>query len=144
MVSIDELWKEERCPLVDGVYFYDGSAVVMECVLGLWVRPLVRTNLDAISEFNAHLMAELNELNVGKSIDGSFEAYCGEGSHGSEGFVCLRRADVALVWLAYFHNSNPFVQVDIVGEDVVARSNHGHVWCFPIKSPEMPRVDWNA
>jgi hypothetical protein len=70
------------------------------------------------------------------SFDGMVTAVCGEGDHGSDGFVAVLSAESRkLLWLAAFDCSNPFDSVEFIGAAVYAQSTLGKVWRFPLAEP---------
>ena len=50
---------------------------------------------------------------------------CGEGAHGSEGFFARLDPNERLVWVAYFEESNPFVNIKITDDHVTFETNLG-------------------
>jgi len=57
---------------------------------------------------------------------------------GADGFVAVLRLDNGeIVWIAFFTRSNPFEEIQLVEDQVMARTNLGMWWQFPLHSPEM-------
>lgn len=137
---LSDLLDEERFPCVDGVYLPSGEVVVMECAQNLWVRPLAGSTLASILSYNEDMMTSLGPLFTERAF--GYVISGGEGSNGSEGFLALRSADGALVWVAYFQTSNPFTGARVEGDRVIAETNLGHRWSFPIGDPARVTVVW--
>ncbi|MDC0711450.1 hypothetical protein POL68_23465 [Stigmatella sp. ncwal1] len=145
---IQEKWKDELCPGVNGVLFSDGELILMECVLLMHergaqvrVRPLARSTLRSALEFNENLWAFITELASYSWAEGNIRLSCGEGSMGSDGYVAaVRISDDRLVWAAFFDCSNPFEEIKVVNGEVVVVSTYGHRWSFPIEHPERVMV----
>ena len=66
---------------------------------------------------------------------GFYKAICGEGSYGGDGFIVTLDADNKICWAAVFDCSNPFVQLQQRGEELVAINNLGECWVFPLSVP---------
>lgn len=61
-------------------------------------------------------------------------AIFGEGQMGNEGFVAVTRSD-SLIWSAFFTNSNPFYELNLLENSLIAKSTHEVYWEFPIYQP---------
>ncbi len=71
----------------------------------------------------------------------NLSVYCGEGGFGGDGYVALVSAESdEPIWIAFFDTSNPFVSVELTADNVIATSNHGNRWSFPIEAPEKVTV----
>ena len=141
---IQEMWKEGKCPLIDGVLFDDGR---------LFACKYKRVEIRGMSGFSAEIpdkkpsaIESAIDMNVDFSeIDPSFVAIdagngikysCGEGGFGGDGFVsCSSLPDDHLYWIAFFQRSNPFDDITINKHEIIARNNLGHLWRFSIEDP---------
>lgn len=144
MGSLDDLFHEKGWPIVSGIYFASGAVVLLECNLGHWVRPIARSTLASVVELNSDWMAYLNTLFTMEEPRAGVLVEGGEGSHGSEGFVALSRLGGRLEWVGYFQWSNPFIKATIEDGRVIATTNLGHRWLFPIDHSEQVEVDWSV
>jgi len=152
---IQEKWRDEECPLIDGITFGSGEIVAFECRtlagkggIDVQVRPLIRGPIESALELCPDLWwASLVTLGEVQIADMGLVLSCGEGSRGGDGFVAVsHRESGDLEWVAFFQSSNPFASVALEeGEggrkSVRAVSTHGHVWKFPIDRPERVTVD---
>ena len=76
-----------------------------------------------------------------ESVENDIVIAGGEGGIGSDGFVAvLRTSDRHLMWLAFFDDSNPFIKVSFLNGIVIAFSNLGDVWNFPLEKPHELKV----
>lgn len=145
---IQQKWREELCPGLNGVLFASGELVLMECTLLMEesvtqarVQPLARSTLNSALEFNENLWTFITELASCSWEKGNLRLSCGEGSMGSDGYVAaVRSDDERLVWVAFFDCSNPFQDIRVVDAEAVVVSTHGHVWRFPLEHPERVTV----
>lgn len=122
MNLIKELWQNENLPTKDGLYFVDGrsfSAIIdatLDDVNFLVKRDqfdleaFLRDNSDCLTTIDITKKVLLNEQ----------EGYlcCGEAAHGSEGFFARLDINEKLVWVVYFEESNPFVDIKVDGDYV--------------------------
>lgn len=65
----------------------------------------------------------------------------GEAGMGSDGFVAVADLSNQLRWIAFFDFSNPFVSVEILGDEVLGKNNLGEAWHFPLSNPSRVRVE---
>lgn len=138
---VDANWKQLRIPHFCGVVTGDGTVLVMEerahydngqrrC--HIW--PVCETTIDSLSEYGMEFV-ELTAYVRQPPIPGTgARAVCGEGPMGNEGFVAVVN-DHGLVWAIFFSVSNPFHEVNVVGDYVEAMNNHSVLWRFPIHRP---------
>ncbi|HEX5718822.1 MAG TPA: hypothetical protein VF179_21855 [Thermoanaerobaculia bacterium] len=67
---------------------------------------------------------------------GNIRVCGGEGGMGADGFVAVAEASQnRLQWIAFFENSNPFVEVGLEGNQITAKTSLPYVWRFPLDSP---------
>lgn len=140
MKTMLDLWAKERCPVVNGIYYGDDNVIVMEYISSCPPRPVARTKLSSILNLGPW-MTTLNSLFRFDDELLKIHVQCGEGSDGSEGFVCVESlSDGKLIWLAYFENSNPFMHACVESDTIIATTNRKQVWRFPIKHPEFVKA----
>jgi hypothetical protein len=144
MASLQSLFDTEQWPIVSGIYFDSGAVVPMEYMGRLGVRPIGRSTLASIVELNREWMTSLTTLFETEDPRVGVRVMCGEGAHGSEGFVALSRLEGRLAWVAYFENSNPFIKATFKDGHIIATTNLCHSWSFPIDHPEQVQVDWSS
>jgi hypothetical protein len=138
-------WAAERCPVIDGIVFGDGR---VKQVLATW-RKQEGSRLEMVIEPGA--WTTLEDLYGKGSLDWTgiidrctvedpargIRILGGEGGQGSDGFVAALRSDSGeIVWIAFFTTSNPFEVVQIHGDSVLAMTNLGTWWRFPLDAPE--------
>ncbi|UOD29399.1 hypothetical protein INH39_29000 [Massilia violaceinigra] len=149
---VRENWKSFRLPHFCGVLTGDGTVLVLEershYVEGNYrcrVWPVCETTIDSLCEYGMEFIEMSEYVRQPPSPGTSARAVCGEGPMGNEGFVAVVN-DHGLVWAIYFSLSNPFYEVNIVGDYVEAMSTHEVLWRFPIHRPWeidfTSTVDW--
>ena len=145
MSIVNTLWKSERCPYRTGVYRPDDTVTWLEVSMEWTFREGGWVHVDVIGRgrvergMNGDIgdVAEITRMNERIYPELDLRISCGEGGHGSVGFIAVSKASTDdLVWLAFFGNSNPFVSASLEGDEVVVISNHGHIWHLPLNNPE--------
>lgn len=141
-------------PDVCGIVTGDGTVLVMDeryqhagDGIRCHVRPLCETSIESLCEFGMEFI-EVDPCIRQSAIPGTgARALCGEGGMGNEGFVAVVN-EHGLVWAIFLTVSNPFYEVNIVGDCVEAMSTHGVLWRFPIARPwEIDltyTIDWRS
>ena len=95
------------------------------------------STLDQIEELHENKSTKLARLCERSYANTNLRLVAGEGAYGSEGFVAAAEITSAqLLWLAYFDCSNPFEEVSLINDVVVAISSLGHTWRLPLLHPE--------
>lgn len=144
-VNLQAEWDAERCPVVNGIIFGDGRVRLMSVgwrgrpgdSLELSVRPAEWTTLNELAEVNPLQWTGIIPLCNCEVAARKLRIFGGEGGSGSEGFVAITNADNGeIAWIAFFNESNPFEAIEFVGEHVVAKTNLGTYWRFPLDFPE--------
>lgn len=144
-MTLQELWDARRVPVVSGIFFASGE-----------VRTLItNSDHDGRTELIQGEVRSIDKICSEDtvsyaSIDAIFQAtfvfdsriieiFCGEGGYGGDGFVCAAENN-AVLWLAFFEYSNPFISVARDRAYIVANNNCGEKWRFPIASPQQVSV----
>lgn len=144
-IDLTAQWSAERCPIIDGIVFGDGRVKLISADwqkqadgrLGIVLKPGGWTTL---AELHAKgqlqwtgTIALCEAVDLAKNI----RVLGGEGGLGSDGFVANVRSDNGkIVWIAFFNNSNPFEVVQIHNHHVLAKTNLGTWWRFPLDAPD--------
>jgi hypothetical protein len=143
-VTIQELWADEQCPIINGIIFGDGIIKRFRLVRdnsqeGAIINLILETQttvIDFLSQKpnNLTTLVQLCEKNVSEK---HLRLIAGEGGWGGDGFVAIENKETkALEFLLFFDNSNPFVEIDFDESRVIAVSNLGERWIIPIEEPE--------
>jgi len=136
---ITDLWLSGKLPGWDGLYRADGSAwaariddsvpngFVLMAPLGL--TAMLRDSPEWVTEYDITTERQLPDC--------SGYLCCGEAAHGSEGFFARLDAGRDLVWVAYFEDSNPFVEIAFEGNRAVVTSNLGRPVLIDLDDPDF-------
>ena len=74
--------------------------------------------------------------------DSDIKAISGEGKYGSDGFIAvLRLKTEELIWCAFFNESNPFDEIEILCTEINVRSTLGCLWKFKIRNSNIFSVE---
>ena len=141
--SINELWKEEKCPLVDGVIFDDGTVLefkITDSPSGRLIFDVKRkTDIKEILGQELDNYTHLYHSRLNK-IHGPHRYMAGEGSWGGDGYVaCLDLKTNALLWVFTSDKINPIVGLDFINGKIIATNN-----CNAILNIEVNYSDQNA
>ena len=144
MNSLQMLWENEECPILNGVIFADGTVDLVKP--HDQPRPFGTVNLKCQERTSINCQTKLQLTGVIPSCraeDGAkgVVAIGGEGGMGSDGFVAITDLANRLRWIAFFDFSNPFVSVGIESEEVIAKNNLGERWHFPLANPSRINVE---
>jgi hypothetical protein len=137
--DLEHALKHGACPILNGLLYPDGSVLLVDSLPSGPGAPTFgpRTSLDALDATEPLEWTTVGTLAEAVSPDGSYSAVGGEGGMGGDGFVAVTAAaDKRLLWVAFFEDSNSFEEIRFDGGDVVARSNLGREYRFPVTAPE--------
>lgn len=145
---IQDKWKDRMCPIVNGITFGNGMIFRLEfqdLEFDDNISPLQVTERMDVELFTGKFgdyWTTLTSLCEFRLPQRNLLVYGGEGGFGADGFVALSRiSDDYLNWLAFFDDSNPFVEVSINDESVlIGITTLGDVWQFPLDHPESVKV----
>jgi len=127
---IQQKWREEQVPPMNGLLLADGHhfaasyfPVTIGGISGSGARFAdTPSPLDPALEWWAIIETASVAMPERK-----LRYCCGEGAHGSYGFVAAADAETgALIWLAFFQDSNPFHALKLRDGRLIATNNHGH------------------
>ncbi|RMI37048.1 hypothetical protein [Streptomyces triticirhizae] len=113
VTPIIALWKERTLPIRDGLYLATGVSYAAR------LAPQAQTGVEILEPFDlrASLDADpewVTEIEPTRQLALEAEGRvlcCGDGGHGSEGFVACTYGDEELEWVMYFERSNPFMDI---------------------------------
>jgi len=146
---VQHKWKTGMCPILNGITFGNGKMIELELTVMpsddtvLRSQILRETNVETFNTKHADYWTEIISLCEFCIIDRDLRITGGEGGFGSDGFVAVSHiSDEQLVWVAFFENSNPFVQISINNNasEILGITTLGHIWQFPIAHPEQVKT----
>ncbi|HMK46979.1 MAG TPA: hypothetical protein VK436_10170 [Methanocella sp.] len=141
--SIESLWKAEKCPIVNGIIYPNGSVKLL--------NPKYVDGFKRIPEYSG--ITTIKKLSETREVDFTYliececinvdvmnlKIYCGGAGLGGDGFVAVSHDD-ELMWIAFFEYSNPMIKVEWKHSKVIAYSNVGDKWIFDVHNPEFVKV----
>jgi hypothetical protein len=148
MRSIQEIWAEGKCHLVNGIIHANGIVTPIELdrsnqghhlrgrlVVGCTTNLADLKNSGSLEHTFHTEMCEVVDDLVRLRVVG------GGAGMGGDGFVAvLRLPGDILEWIAFFDFANPFVSVQIINQSIKAVNNLGEEWSFPISAPERVAI----
>jgi hypothetical protein len=144
-VDLTAEWNAERCPIIDGIVFGDGRVRRIATPwrqgksgrLEIVIEPVGWTSLAELAKTGELQWTGIISLSEAIDLARNIRILGGEGGLGGDGFVAnVRNDDGMVVWIAFFTSSNPFEVVQIHGDHVLAKTNLGTWWHFPVDAPD--------
>ncbi|HEX8611421.1 MAG TPA: hypothetical protein VF800_09060 [Telluria sp.] len=144
--TIQDHWSNSSLPHFSGIILGNGMMVAMgeqnffvDGKIQQHVYPICETSIDSFLGFdNEFVEVAFDDRRVPVPGTNCF-AIGGEGEMGNEGFVAVVNC-AGLVWAGFFTGSNPFHQVHVADDCIVARTTHGTTWRFPLSAPWKVRI----
>jgi hypothetical protein len=147
MREIVDFFDHQESPIVNGVIFPNGMIQTMK-ISADWGPPIryAHSKGPAISIALFSKKSDWTSCATVKSlIDTKLGVTFLAGEtlgHGGDGFVAaITTSDHQLRWLVFMDQSNPFCDLKIEGDDIVATTTLDCNWRFPIKNPVEFWVD---
>lgn len=141
--TISAAWEAETCPIVNAIFFADGRVVQLEVEdasspsRSAHISPSASTSFETLSADDAVQWTYLTSLGECENTTRGLAVVFGEGGFGGDGFVALLdQATKQLMWLVFLDCSNPFQHAAFDDDAIVATTNTGVLWRFPIQYPE--------
>lgn len=149
---IQTLWNRDECLDLDSVQFGNGRVMLLD------VPARIPTAAEGI-QIRQRCWLGIREamklpgvtLDVGLSASGGppiiladkgLRVSGGEcAAYGAFGYVAVSRcSDNHLEWLAFFLSSNPFVDFVVTDDSIIATTNLGAKYAFPLGEPEKVQI----
>jgi len=131
------MWAHQYLPNESGIYFSDGTVILQSFNEDESIDVVGRVSLhDLAQDFEIGIIDEDIRCSIDETT--GLKLCFGEAAaHGSIGYLTLIDSKLdKLIWFAFYNGSNPFIDAKIDGTNVIAVTNHGYRWKFPISSPE--------
>lgn len=145
MSTISRLWADREVPAREGLYLADGRAwsVVLDASALGSLTIAEPFDVDALLEEDPEFTTSTDTTYMTVEISPT-EGYlcCGEGSHGSEGYLAKLDPAKRLVWVVYLAASNPFMEIEV--RENVARflSSSGVTICVDVRGICLVPATW--
>lgn len=137
---IQENWRNGFIPQFIGLVVGNGKLISINQNYNLDNFTETKLEVLDVSDIKSFPVSQKNfiEVTVMSKIinipNSNCQAIFGEGQMGNEGFVAVTR-DGLLIWSAFFTNSNPFYELNLVKNTLIAKSTHEIYWKFPMARP---------
>jgi len=147
ILTLQDYWKKRTIPAIDLVYA-DGRVVIFE---ENWCRKIYNISRRSTLEEFERLYGEEPEddIQIFDSAINPLNGYIvhyGAGCMGNEGFVAYTDKD-KLLWSMFFDFSNPFFNVEIIDDKIIATTETKFIFTIPIENPEqiscVPTHSWD-
>ncbi|MCP4600753.1 MAG: hypothetical protein GY847_09510 [Proteobacteria bacterium] len=149
-MNIQHQWASMKCPIINGILFANGDIEWINVGLlpqsggmaRIQLSPGRPTDVKTLTDEGVLDWTEVAPLCEAIDEKRNIRVFAGEGGLGADGFVAvLKASDSQLEWVAFFENSNPFVEVELRETEVLAKTNLSNTWRFPLDSPAQVTVD---
>lgn len=146
--QIQYYWKRKNISILDLVYA-DGSIVSFK---ENWCRK--KYNILCKSTLKTYKvdypLFEDDAIEIYNSVTNSLNGYIvyyGAGCMGNEGFVAYTDDNDKLLWSMFFTFSNPFLNLEIIDNNIIARTERDFIFTIPVENPEqiscVPTNSWD-
>lgn len=142
--SLNEFWKKEECPLVDGVIFNDGTVVEFNITNsltgGLQFDEIGRTQITEILKQDPDNYKNIYHSTV-QQVHLSNKYMAGEGSWGGDGYVaCLDLKTNDVLWIFTSDRINPIIDLEFSNNIVIAKNNLNSFFSIEVKRSNKKAV----
>ncbi len=148
MPSLQQIWEDEQCPIVNGIVFATGAVKVLadeRIKQAFGNNGLVFESESSLDELQASgnlLLTFYTEMSEAVDESRSIKAVCGGAGMGGDGFVALLEYPANRIqWIAFFDFANPFEDVRLAQERIIAHNNLGETWSFQIADPRKIAIE---
>ena len=134
--NIQKKWRDGLLPSIYGIVIGDGSIINIKEVYEKPFPKIFPSKTREMLSFYENEADFFSPTKMGHAFNHKhgFQAICGEGDMGNEGFVALQIFD-DLIWSAVFCTSNPFRSVKFQDNFIIAESEYNLCWEFDIFQP---------
>ena len=153
-VIAQKVWQNRIFPFPSGILKYDGTFIELcitrdtteetRTIVSVSNRFPIANIIEDV-EFEDFLDSDYNVLDEqceSSSLSTGVKVVGGGGSLGADGFVTvLDLYNDDMKWIAFFEDSNPFVEVGIKKDKALAVSNLDYLWTFEIHRPEIITIE---
>lgn len=137
--NLQNEWKKGRLPIISGILYGNGNVNWINIESENRIRRIEhgsKLNLNTLMEENEFYLSEITILCRKEDISKRIIVSCGEGGHGSEGFIVVEENDTKKIkWVAFFEESNPFEKIEVIDDVIYTYNNLGEKWAFEINDP---------
>ena len=128
--SIQVHWRENELPGINCLVHNSGVVTILNIYsvssLGekiYYAFPVADTTINSIEQYNDDVWTEC-QTHPSYITTNRLKIVCGEGGMGSEGFIAATDIENGeLIWALFSTESNPFVRLELNGENVLAYSD---------------------
>ncbi len=135
MRSLSELWKKEKCPILDGVIFSDGTIVefnIYRALNKLQFEEIARTQIFEVLKKDPDNITNLYHSTI-QLFHNSYKYMAGECSWGGDGYVaCLDVNTNDILWIFTSDKINPIVSLEVLNNKIIAQNNCGSAFSIDI------------
>lgn len=137
--DINYEWHNEKLPIINGIIYADGSIDWINVDYDGDSRKIVFGNKIHLNDLINKNELYLSSIMVNKKLENpekQIMVYCGEGGFGGDGFVVVEsQTDFKIEWIAFFETANPFENIEVIDDKIIAYNNLDEKWVFDIHNP---------
>ncbi len=143
--DINQKWINNNLPVVNGVLHSDGIINQVFILSNGKKRSIENGDNVDLNNLLAKDEIDIVEIAVLKKLEDSnndITVYCGMGFMGGDGFIVVENQSNSLIkWCAFFEESNPFENIEIIEDKIIAYNNLNEKWIFDINDPTKIFID---
>ena len=145
--SVQNRWTDRELPGIDCLLKSDGSVVILNCYcseqdnnISHYAIPLCETTIHSLEKYDNDIWSEIQSfISKQDTISGEIY-YAGEGAMGNEGFIACCNSDEQLKWALFFCHSNPFYELELSKDKILAYSSYDLKYEIDRFSPEYIKI----
>lgn len=143
--QVFDMWLKEEIPITNGIIYPDGRVELLDVEIFAG-KKVVRHNVSTtLQELYGSNDIDCSSIIINcqiSSSNGKYEIYGGEGSFGGDGFVAVTsEGGQKLEWIAFFEDSNPFVELQTDEEFVYGVTSLNDKWALNIMNPIDVKIE---
>lgn len=139
LLDINQEWKKNNLPVTNGILYADGTIYRIYVLLDGKRRKLENGGNFDLNVLLVQDEIDVVEIAISKKLEdlkNDITVYCGMGFMGGDGFIVVESKTTSLIkWCAFFEDSNPFENLEIIGNKIIAYNNLDEKWVFDIYNP---------
>lgn len=130
--SLNDLWKTEKCPIINGVIFDNGTIIqldIPDCSSEKTVLKVEKKMiLSSLYLENKSIFKDLYHSSLIKK-KGELKFMAGEGSWGGDGYVaCINMNTNKILWIFTSDRINPIIGLELLEDHLLATNNNGCIF----------------
>lgn len=141
MNVILELWKHQKLPIKNGIYFRDEKSYIIKLKSSedFHISGIYEFDLQTFYSSDPEWVTHIDITKEERLQQGGY--FCsGEGASGAEGFFARLNSERDLLWVVYLEESNPFCNFTFKSNIAIVESTSGLKIELDINDPKTLKI----